>query len=345
MQNIIAKDKFVQLSSIHGVYALADHESGSASLNRKWILVEDRPFVDGENTVNLLVCNCPDGHAQRARLDLIDSLIENETLETFKNREEMQYCSHCVVAKALRCDGSGNNGNSALAEVISSSPFTAVANAGSEGFGIIFAGLNQFKCSTCKQKSCAHLDAFAQWNGGEDDVEESLSMAFSQIKLGRATKEQHFHCVSSLGIPWPVSDEYKMRKDSISQNGYPNKLMPTLVKTKCPHGRSYTLTQLRNDAQIQREGCVKQVELYHYVVQASCKCTVAYDGQSDLLLNLDNKNLFDLEWLFTILDRTNCSACPIMTAYKTAMLARSRSTSHGTLTYKQLRRAYNCFIR
>ena len=341
--NLISSRKFVQLSSISGAYALADHDDGF--LKRKWIVIEERSFVDGEEWLTLFTCDCPDGHAQKERLDSIDPLIENESLKEFQLREEAQYCSHCVAVKSLR-QNPIRNPKRAKAEVICSQPFAAVANAGSQGLGVIVAGHHQFKCQTCKQPNCVHLETFAQGNGEETGSDEDdLSRAFSKIKLSRETREDRFTCVSSVGIPWPVTDQYKQRKDEIANSGFPKKLIPSLTKTKCPHAFQYRQTQVRSDALIHREGHVQQVSLFNYTVKGKCKCSIPYDGQNDLLFNLDNKNLFDLEWLFSILDRTNCSSCPIMTAYKTAVLTRSRSNSAETLSYEQLRQAYNSFIR
>ena len=346
IQNLIAKKKFTQLKSISGTYALADHTDGI--LSRKWIITEDRSFVDGENFVTLVVCNCHDGHAQKVRLDAIDSLIKNETLEVFQEREESLYCSHCIATKHLKQPAHISGESVATTEVISTKPFVAVTSAGSLGMGLIYAGHYQFKCQTCKQGKCPHLEVFEQWTGDyeeRDSEEDSLARKFAEIKITREVKDDTFKCISKKGIPWPVTEEYKIKKDEVANSGFPDKLKPDIPSSKCPHGSQYVLSLIRNDAIIQREGNVKLVSLYQYITQTKCKCNIPYDGQKDLLLNLNNKHLFDLEWMFSIFDRTNCSSCPVMTAYKTAILARSRCIGPGELTYEQLRQAYNCFIR
>ena len=215
----------MQLETIPGVFAVADETKGT--LSKHWLLVETRSFTDGETTESVIVCNCVEGYAHRVRLDTICSLIENETLNDFKTREETNYCKHCVVVKCLQKNTTQNVhlNSAAAAEVICSSPFAAVANGGSLGYGLIVAGHKQFKCQTCKKGACSHMDAFEHWN--TDPVEMTdLEEAFSKIKLGRDPPAERFKCVSTTPVPWPVTNNFKKIKARVDRHGFPSVLEP-----------------------------------------------------------------------------------------------------------------------
>jgi hypothetical protein len=278
--------------------------------------------------------------------------VNNEDLHEFQKREESTYCKHSYAVRCLRKSIS-NNSNEDSAEVISTSPFAAVVDAGSSSYGVIVAGHRDFKCVTCIQPKCSHMEVFAQWNEeetAESSTEEGMDAmrkAFSEIKLSRTKRIKSFSCLSTKPIPWPVNKQYRNRKSEIDRRGFPSILKPKSAASVCSHGAKYKLSLVTDKAVIHRESNMKLVKLYAYQTQG-CSCTVTYDGQDDLLLNLNNKDLFDLDWLFSILDRANYSVCPLMTAFTTSQLARKRcadQSKRSALTYHRLRDAYNCFIR
>ena len=345
---LAAHSKFVQLESIRGVYAVAE-ERRKGILGNKWLLVEERGFVDGERIVNVLVCDCPAGYEAKVRLEATNPLI-SEDLDKFRVREENNYCKHCSAVRCLRSPVAFQQ-NSSIAEVISNSPFVAVANGGSAGYGLIQAGHKQFKCLTCKQPNCSHLDAFKQWNENQgteqDDDYSALQKAFSEIKLTRQVRSKDFSCVSTAAIPWPVNQQYRKTKTKIDTHGFPLELRPKKLSNKCKHGLRYKLVVLNMQAIIHRESTYKYVKLFQYNTEG-CDCEINYDGQDSLLLNLNNRDLFDLDWLFSILDRTNHSICPLKTVYTTSELAKKRCDVQSkvpVLTYHRLRDAYHCFLR
>ena len=103
LQKLVASRKFVQLETMPGVYAMVDCNEGV--LSRKWLLVEEREFVDENGCfLNLFVCDCALGHENKVRLSSITSLISREPLSTFRKREEQLYCVHCEVAQSLKVE-------------------------------------------------------------------------------------------------------------------------------------------------------------------------------------------------------------------------------------------------
>ena len=201
VQQLVTKKKFVQLEHIAGVYALVDRRNGS--LSNKWLLVEEREFVDGENRTTLLVCDCIVGHENKERLSSITSLITNESLTSFETRESQLYCEHCKAVQILRIKAKSGNVSSEKVEVIDDSPFVAVCNGGSRGYGMITAGHHQFKCQSCKDIDCDHLEIFASWNSEIDEDAGDLSQVFSKLKLSRDSARERFKCISSKPIPCP----------------------------------------------------------------------------------------------------------------------------------------------
>ena len=86
-------------------------------------------------------------------------------------------------------------------------------------------------------------------------------------------------------------------------------------------------------------------KLYYQPAQGGCNCRSFYDGQDDLLFNLDNKHLFTYGLLFQYLH--------LMIEGKNLLAAfhRSASRCHGVLgttqppTLKILHSAWNAFTR
>lgn len=364
MHRIVAEGKFVQAKSFPGVYAIADQRK-NGTLSKKWLLVESRVFTsnDNDNPINILVCDCAEGHENKVRLSSIDMIIVSETLQEFQAREESKYCRHCTTVQHLKqdCDYIPS-GLQTLTEVICTSPFAAFAKGGSQGIAVVTAGHRQFKCERCRDSSCEHIASFSSWNearqfGDNDEAStvsnndndiDALQEAFAQIKLSRRHREQSFKCVSTHPISWPVNDHYRQIKSKVDNHGFPSVLIPKLETSSCEHGSSFVLSELRNDAIIHRASSVKIVTLCSYnSASPNCDCSVPYDGQDDLLLNLNNKLLFDLEWMFSILDRSNYSESPLRSAFTTATLARQRCENPeiAKLSYGHLSEAYNSFIR
>ena len=136
------------------------------------------------------------------------------------------------------------------------------------------------------------------------------SLPIQDLRITEETKttspRKEFRPVSTKVIPYPLTDKLKTKYDSIESGEYrwPDVLAPGLFQS-CHHGnrvcegdpiengwiRCKTATIYRNrSASAQRTVC------YRPTIN-SC-CTVDFDGQDDLLFNLDNKNIFYYRFLF-----------------------------------------------
>ena len=88
--------------------------------------------------------------------------------------------------------------------------------------------------------------------------------------------------------------------------------------------------------------------MYYRPSLGDCNCRLTYDGRDDLLLNLDNNQLFSYVWLFDILHDSQETRYPLAAAFRSANRTRS-ACGMGPLGYPHmyncLRVAYNCFLR
>ncbi len=86
-------------------------------------------------------------------------------------------------------------------------------------------------------------------------------------------------------------------------------------------------------------------KLYYHPAEGGCNCRSFYDGQEDLLFNLDNKHLFSYALLFQYLHLIIEGKNPLATFHSSA------GRCHGVLgttqppTLKTLRSAWNAFAR
>ena len=164
---------------------------------------------------------------------------------------------------------------------------------------------NVLECLSChsNKHKCKHISGYIDWA-----VDNSLPI--QDLRITEETKttspRKEFRPVSTKVIPYPLTDKLKTKYDSIESGEYrwPDVLAPGLFQS-CHHGnrvcegdpiengwiRCKTATIYRNrSASAQRTVC------YRPTIN-SC-CTVDFDGQDDLLFNLDHKNIFYHRFLF-----------------------------------------------
>ena len=67
----------------------------------------------------------------------------------------------------------------------------------------------------------------------------------------------------------------------------------------------------------------------HYRPADGCECKQFYDGCSDMLLNLDNKNIYPHLWLFDILHNTQETHFSLHGAYRSV----NRTRMHGDILF------------
>lgn len=85
---------------------------------------------------------------------------------------------------------------------------------------------------------------------------------------------------------------------------------------------------------------------YRPTLHKKCMCQLAYDGQNDLLFNLDDKHLFYYGLLFHIMHTMQHCQYSLKAAVSTDEMSRQRlGTSKDSIPYHQMRKAYNAFIR
>ena len=127
-------------------------------------------------------------------------------------------------------------------------------------------------------------------------------------------EEPSFNSVSSLPIPYPLPTHLKSVHDQHERGGreFPLQLVPHYSSTrKCEHSNLFCSADPVQNGWIVKKGCVIHKEtvniedenrtIYYRPSVGSCSCKQAYDGQEDLLFNLDNKHPFHYGYLFQYL--------------------------------------------
>ena len=137
----------------------------------------------------------------------------------------------------------------------------------------------------------------------------------------------------------------------------PKDLLPQFKPSlKCVHGHLYDsrspvkhgwITSRDHISKIHDARQSKPCTVYYRPTVGDCNCRQSYDGRHDLILNLDNTNLYTYAFLFDYMHFTQEANLPLAAYFRA--INRSRENSPGELMKEhmreKLRLAYNCFIR
>ena len=192
------------------------------------------------------------------------------------------------------------------------------------------------KCLTCKNKTtiCNHVSAYRKYDPA-------------------VYKSPVFKCVSYEPIPYVLA----IAEQQIYVQSPPKDLLPQFKPSlKCVHGHLYDsrspvkhgwITSRDHISKIHDARQSKPCTVYYRPTVGDCKCRQSYDGRQDLILNLDNTNLYTYAFLFDYMHFTQEANLPLAAYFRA--INRSRENSPGELMKEhmreKLRLAYNCFIR
>ena len=138
---------------------------------------------------------------------------------------------------------------------------------------------------------------------------------------------------------------------------YPEHLIPEYKGDafKCQCGNRFNSEDPITSSWIQTEGAwihkplaSQSCTVYYRPTIGDCSCHQEYDGQHQLLLNLDNRNLFTYKWMFEILLNIQGTEYPLRSSFNYANRLRDFCSTQGRMKeymYNKLRHAYNSFTR
>jgi hypothetical protein len=263
--------------------------------------------------------------------------------ECIHSQVAMQLCSIADLAAEVQHGGLDN-----LVIQLSTSPLY-VAVHDSTSFGIITSTSEKhsLKCVSCTSKvtHCSHITAYRAWMDENGMSKEPTP--HSPVDLT---------AISMKAIPYPLTDELKEKFEYYEYgNPFPKYLIPSAsAENTCKHGNKYDVSDpvangwiLTDKAVIHKKNIrIENVSIcYRPTTGTKCNCTLTYDGQSDLLLNLDNRRLFYYGWLFDILHNTQQTRFPLAAAMRSSSRTRKACGLSNDTYINHMRHAYNAFVR
>ena len=179
----------------------------------------------------------------------------------------------------------------------------------------------------------------------------------NEIELPFDSQEENhndsiFLSIPHQKIPYPLPDDLKKCRWKFSDPTKPislrTKLYPPMESCICSCGHPFKdePTLVTSEARIHAQvDTISNVCVYMQETHAGkCSCKLYYDGQDDLLFNLNNVHLFYYEWLFGMMILSYETAFPLTAAlrYSTHLNSVISDDTLG-LCYHHLRLAYNEF--
>ena len=167
-----------------------------------------------------------------------------------------------------------------------------------------------YHCCTCVcTHRCTHIEHFREWTTENCIIEDELE----DDEEDKIPKELKYNSISYLKIPYPLTDKLCRlhRAYEAGEKDFPNMLVPPFKpEQKCIHNNCFD----DKDPVTSKWVEATKVTIYkqsstitstdrrvYYRPAKGCGCKLFYDGQEDLLFNLDNKHLFYYDFLFQYL--------------------------------------------
>ena len=193
-------------------------------------------------------------------------------------------------------------------DFLSLDPLLVAVNDGSS-FGLLgHKRTSKLKCLICSSH-CDHLHYFHEWceeNNAPIELHQDLS------STGSAAPD--YSILSKRDIPYPLPEPLKLLHDrhERGQQEFPLQLIPHVEEgCMCTHGNLWDCSDPISNKWIAHKGVKiykesitiydSQQTVYYRPTTGECDCKLFYDGQTDLLLNLDNKHMFYYGFLFQYL--------------------------------------------
>ena len=164
--------------------------------------------------------------------------------------------------------------------------------------------------------------------------------------------------MSSHPIPYPLPAHLRSLHDTHERGGYefPHQLVPPYSPTvKCQHSHLFNPADPVQNGWITKKGAIINKEavtiedenraIYYHPSLGSCDCKQAYDGQDDLLFNLDNRHMFYYGYLFQYLHLMLESKNPLVAFLRASTRSFSVQSLTKPVSIKLLHHAWNAFAR
>ncbi|XP_078659981.1 uncharacterized protein LOC144904724 [Branchiostoma floridae x Branchiostoma belcheri] len=345
--------------------------NGSRLQEGKYVVVEKMETVFTSDTScshSFWICSCREASNQRQRLVETSTTI-TEVFDEFVCREEALYCIHCRLVSSFDQDNvtelsEQNSGEDGVEDeddpvyFLRAEPLLAMVFCdGSRALVGTTARQRYLHCLTCDYgtRNCSHVNAYREWLQEEgldepiDDGEKSTS-----LPCGKSWKS----------IPYPLPDDLRELQQAYDSGilALPENLVPGIPDSSCPNGFSWDVrdpveegwsyddtvtvyTEQCSFRQTNADGELKDIKVYYRICTGDCGCTLPYDGQEDLLFNLNNKDVIAYSMLFRYLHLMLEARNPLA-AFHRAYQRQVRSIGQGSvLPIHKLRLAWDSFAQ
>ena len=293
---------------------------------------------------------------QRARLDAFPSVLTADA-EALIHQEKMEYCIHAYAVGILTEDHVGsdeddeqNSGDEdeLTVDFLSLDPPLVVVFDGAS-FGLVgFKRTSKLQCLLCDHR-CHHVQQFSDWCCANDVHHDKEAL----LQEG-----QTFTSVTSHPIPYPLPSRLRSLHDTHERGSFefPLQLVPPYSPTaKCQHGHLFNSADPIQNGWITKKGVIihkaavtiedEKRTIYFRPFLGSCDCKQAYDGQDDLLFNLDNRPLFYYGYLFQYLHLMLEGKNPLIAFLRASNRSFSVQSHTKPVLIKLLCQAWNAFAR
>jgi len=339
----------------HNAFVLADCDD-KGLLTDSYCLVQKKKLwiTDAAVTFSVLLCSCPASKQQKLRLLSLPTKMRKQEFDEMAKVEKSEYCiqSHSIAfifdAQDYPLDGDDIENDEIAVDIISLDPLlVSVFDGGVYGL-VSHKRTKKLYCLIC-EKQCHHVAQIQDWCSSNN-----VHLYFEEHFI----EESIFTSVSYKLIPYPLPKYLRLLHDrhEMGKHEFPLCLIPPVEESlTCVHGYAYKANDpvssnwiSRNNVTIYKEAVTIEDAhrtVYYRPTSGKCKCRQEYDGQEDLLFNLDGKHMFYygflLQYLHLMLEGRN----PLMAFYRSSCKSFYIQSESKPVQVKLLRLAWNAFAR
>ena len=241
-------------------------------------------------------------------------------------------------------------------DILSIDPFLASVWNG-ENYGVVKKfRLNQrvkCYCVICTSQHCNHTELFEEWTK-ENGTEEIFT---EEMCTENNNEETEITSISFNKIPYPLPENLRLLHNAYEAGTktFPTNLVPAYdIQQTCTHGNAYSSENpisagwvISDDVIVHKSSSsvmLPERKLF-YRKAIGCYCKLYYDGQEDLLFNLDNHHLFYYDMLFHYLHIMIEGRNPLAAFQRSLCRNHDNLDISKTLSLKLLRAAWYSFSR
>ena len=310
--------------------------------------------TDSTAAFAVLLCSCPASKQQNFRICSLPTILKEEEFEMIIKMEASEYCIHSQSIENLfdvldhSSDSDDTDNDEPVVDIISFTPLLISVFDGN-AYGLVgHKRSKKLYCLTCEY-DCHHVTQTQEWCSS-NNVHLDLIENFSE--------ESSYTSISYKPIPYPLPRHLRRLHDKheMGKCEFPLQLIPSESDSStCAHGNSFNMDDPVSRNWISRKGVTIYKEAvtiddlertaYYRPTTGKCKCRLEYDGQGDLIFNLDGKHMFYYGFLLLYLHLMLEGRNPLIAFYRSSCKSFYIQSESKPVHVNLLRQAWNAFAR